>query len=424
MPGLKGNALVAQSGGPTAVINSSACGVIQEALAQRNIGTVFAGLNGILGVLHEELFDAGAEGAEAIDALRRCPASALGSCRYKLKSLDESRAHYDRILEVFKAHDIRYFFYIGGNDSMDTADKLGKLAGETDYDLIVMGVPKTIDNDLDFTDHCPGYGSVAKYVATAAMEAGKDTEALYTSDTCTVLETMGRNAGWIAAAAGVAHRCEEDAPHLVYLPEGPFDADRFVADVKECLSRIGRCFIVASEGLADAGGNYIADQGSSAFGKDSFGHTQLGGVAEALKGIVQEQVGVKCRYIKPGTSQRTAEHFASKTDADEAYMAGRKAVQHAAEGTSGYMVTLVRESNSPYKCTTGLARLGKVANAAKQVPREWINEAGNHITPELCAYIIPLMQGEVAVDMAADGLPDYVRLKRKLVEKKTPEYEV
>jgi len=256
------------------------------------------------------------------------------------------------------------------------------------------------------------------------MEAGKDTEALYTSDTCTVLETMGRNAGWIAAAAGVAHRCEEDAPHLVYMPEVPFDADRFVADVKECVSRIGRCFIVGSEGLADAGGNYIADQGSSAFGKDAFGHTQLGGVAEALKGIVQEQVGVKCRYIKPGTSQRTAEHFASQTDSDEAYTAGRKAVQHAAEGTTGYMVTFVRESNSPYKCTTGLARLGEVANAAKKVPREWINEAGNHITPELRDYIVPLMQGEVAVDIAADGLPDYVRLKRKLVQKKTPEYKV
>ena len=423
MPALKGDALVAQSGGPTAVINASACGVIEEALKQNAIGTVFAGLNGILGVLQEQLFDVGSEGSEAIAALRRCPSSALGSCRYKLKSLDDNREQYERILEVFKAHDIHYFFYIGGNDSMDTADKLGKLAAETDYDLIVMGVPKTIDNDLAITDHCPGYGSVAKYLATTVMESGRDTEALYTTDTCAVIETMGRNAGWIAAATGVAHRCEEDAPHLVYLPEVAFDVDRFAADVKDCLKRLGRCFIVAAEGIQDADGNFIADLGAGDFGKDSFGHVQLGGVAQTLKGIVEDRAGVKCRYMMPGICQRNAEHFVSKTDSDEAYLVGQKAVQHAVEGTNGQMVTLVRESNSPYRCTTGLAKLSDVANADRKVPREWINEAGNHITQELRDYIVPLMRGEAQLDMAGDGLPQYVRLQRQLVDKKTPEYK-
>jgi len=418
----RGNCLVAQSGGPTAVINSSAAGVIQEALKQK-LGRVFAARNGILGVLREELFDAGAEGAAAIEALRRAPSAALGSCRFKIKSLEESRAHYDRILEVFNAHDIRYFFYIGGNDSMDTADKLAQLARQVNYELIVMGVPKTIDNDLAHTDHCPGYGSVAKYMATTAMEAGLDTEALYTADTCTVMETMGRNAGWIAAATGVAHRTEQDAPHLVYLPEVPFSIEKFVADVKDCLRRIGRCFIVAAEGIADASGQYIADQGASAFGKDAFGHTQLGGVGDVLKTIVEQQVRAKCRSVRPSTAQRVAEHFASKTDSDEAYLVGKKAVQLAAAGTSGYMVTLIRKSSSPYRCTTGMIELAQVANADRKVPRDWINDAGNHITPELRDYIIPLMRGEVKTQIGRDGLPVYVRLQRRLLEKNTPEYK-
>ncbi len=415
---LKGNGVVAQSGGPTAVINASACGIIQEAEKHDCIERIYGARNGILGILHEELLDIGKEKPETIEGLKWTPAAALGSCRYKLKSLEESRADYERILEVFRAHNIRYFFYAGGNDSMDTADKVNKLAAEEGYELRVMGIPKTIDNDLACTDHCPGYGSVAKFVATTAMEAGRDTEALYTSDTATVMETMGRNAGWIAASTGVAHRSPEDAPHLIYLPEVPFSIERFVQDVKDVIAQIGRCFIVAGEGLVDASGKYITEQ-AGGFGVDAFGHKQLGGIAETLKSIVETEVGVKCRYIKLSTAQRNAMHFASLTDRDEAYLAGAEAVRQAVAGTSSKMVTLVRESSSPYECTTGLAELLDVANGEKILPREFINEAGNHITEAMKDYVIPLMQGEVPVEIGADGLPVYSRLEAYLLPKLT-----
>jgi len=418
MSELVGNAVVAQSGGPTAVINSSACGVIQAALDSASVGRVFAANNGILGVPREELFDLGQEDPAAIEALRRTPSSALGSCRYKLKSLGENRADYERILEVFRAHDIRYFFYIGGNDSMDTADKLGALARDTDYELRVMGVPKTIDNDLAETDHCPGYGSVAKYLATSVMEAGRDTEALYTTDTATVLETMGRHAGWIAAATGLAQRTPEDAPHLVYVPEIPFSIEGFVADCREVLDRVGRVFIVAAEGLVDGRGEYVTAQ-SGNFATDAFGHRQLGGLAEFLKGVVEEKVGVKCRYNKLGTCQRNAMHFASRTDSDEAYLVGQTAVRLAFEGTTGKMVTLVRESDDPYRVSTGLASLYDVANGEKKLPRRYMNQAGNHITEEMRTYVRPLVQGEVPIELGSDGLPVYVRLARHFVEPKT-----
>lgn len=253
----KANAIIAQSGGPTTVINSSACGVIQEAIKSGKIGKVIGANNGILGALKEELFDVTAERPQTIEALKRTPAAALGSCRYKLKSLDKSRADYQRILDVFKSHDIHYFFYAGGNDSMDTADKVNKLAADSKFELITIGIAKTIDNDLAYTDHCPGYGSVAKYVATSAMNAGRDTEALYTTDTCSILEVMGRNAGWIAAATGLAHRTEEDAPHLIYMPEAPFSFEKLVKDVKEVYKKLGRVFIVAGEGLKDEKGEYV-----------------------------------------------------------------------------------------------------------------------------------------------------------------------
>ena len=419
---MEGNAIVAQSGGPTAVINSSACGIIQEAMKTDAITGVFAGHNGILGVLNEDIFDLGQEDPDQIELLKSSPSSALGSCRYKLKDLQTSRADYERILEVFRAHDIHYFFYIGGNDSMDTAQKLSQLADEEDWPLVVMGVPKTIDNDLAGTDHCPGYGSVAKYNATIAMEAGRDTEALYTHDTATVMETMGRNAGWIAAACGVAHRSPEDAPHLVYLPEIPFSMERFVVDCKKVYNDIGRVFVVVGEGLNDGEGNYVAEQGGQ-FGKDAFGHTQLGGVAETLRDVVQEEVGIKCRYIKMGTAQRNGIHFASRTDRDEAYEVGRRAVQHAAEGTSGLMVTLERKSNDPYQFDTGLVELDLVANGEKMVPREFINEAGNGITQAMVDYVTPLMQGEVDVRIGDDGLPVYTRFARHNLEQKCPARE-
>ncbi len=408
---ITGNAIVAQSGGPTAVINSSACGVIQEAMKADPITGMFAAHNGVLGVLNEDIFDLGREDPEQIEMLKQSPSSALGSCRYKLRSLEDNRADYERILEVFRAHDIHYFFYIGGNDSMDTAHKLSILAKEENYPLIVMGVPKTIDNDLACTDHCPGYGSVAKYNATIAMEAGRDNEAMYTHDTSCVMEVMGRNAGWIAAATGVAHRTAEDAPHLVYLPEVPFTMERFVADCKKVYAELGRIFVIAGEGINDGEGNYVAEQ-KGQFARDAFGHTQLGGVAETLKGVIQAEVGIKARYIKMGTAQRNGMHFASKTDRDEAYMVGQRAVRHAAEGTSGLMVTLERKSSDPYVCETGLADLEEVANGEKKVPREFINDEGNGVTQAMIDYVTPLMQGEVAIQIGDDGLPVYTRFAR------------
>ena len=417
----KPNAIVAQSGGPTAVINSSACGVIQEAKKSGKIGRVIGAVNGILGVLKEELFNLSAERSETVEQLMQTPAAAFGSCRYKLKSLQDSKADFDRVLDVFKAHNIRYFFYAGGNDSMDTADKVNKLAADAGYELTCIGIPKTVDNDLAFTDHCPGYPSVAKYVATCAMEAGRDTEALYTTDTCTILEVMGRNAGWIAAATGLAHRSAEDAPHLVYMPEAAFSFDKLVSDVQEVLKEFGRVFIVAGEGLKDDKGQYItADSG--AFAKDSFGHVQLGGIAEMLKAIIEKEVKIKARWNKLGTNQRSAMHFASLTDVKEAYMCGKMAVKYALQGVNSKMVTLVREKGRKYKCTTGLAELRDVANGEKKVPREFINEKGNHITKAMRDYVKPLVQGQAPVKIGEDGLPVFMRFERKPLAKKLPKY--
>ena len=415
------NAIVAQSGGPTAVINSSACGVIQQVVKSSKINRIFGATNGILGVLREDLFDISAEKAEAIEALKQTPAAAVGSCRYKLKSLEDSRADYERIIDVFKAHEIRYFFYAGGNDSMDTADKVNGLAADAGFELTCMGIPKTIDNDLACTDHCPGYGSVAKYVAACAMEAGKDTEALYTTDTCTILEVMGRNAGWIAAATGLARRCLQDAPHLIYMPEAAFSPEKLIQDVKAALSKFGRVFIVAGEGLKDKDGNYItADSG--AFGKDSFGHVQLGGVAEILKAVIEKEVGIKARFNKLGTNQRCAMHFASLTDVNEAYMCGQAAVQYALKGENGKMVTLIREQDTQYKCTTGLAELAEVANGEKKIPAEFINEKGNHVTESMLDYVRPLVQGQAPVTIGTDALPVFMRFEREPLDKKLPKY--
>ena len=415
------NAIVAQSGGPTAVINSSVCGVVQEAHKSGKIGRVYGATNGILGVLKEELFDISAEKPETIEALKQTPAAALGSCRYKLKSLEDSRADYERILDVFRAHDIHYFFYAGGNDSMDTADKVNKLAEETGYELVCIGIPKTVDNDLACTDHCPGYGSVAKYVATCAAEAGRDTEALYTTDTCTILEVMGRDAGWIAAATGLAARSREDAPHLIYMPESVFSFEKLISDVREVLKELGRVFIVAGEGLKDENGGYItADTGR--FGADSFGHQQLGGAAEILKAVIEKEVGIKVRFNKLGTNQRSAMHFASLRDVNEAYMCGQAAVKAALSGENGKMVTLVRRDGSEYKCTTGLAELSDVASGEKKVPGEYINENGNHITEAMRDYVRPLVQGQAPITIGKDGLPVFMRFERKALKKKLPDY--
>jgi len=415
------NAIVAQSGGPTSVINSSVCGVIQEAAKTKKIGRVLAAHDGILGVLKEELFDASAEKASVIEALKRTPAAAMGSCRYKLKSLDQAQSDFDRVLDVFKAHEIRYFFYAGGNDSMDTADKINKLAAQRGYELVCIGIPKTIDNDLAFTDHCPGFGSVAKYVATCAMEAGRDNEALSTFNACTIIEVMGRNTGWIAAASGLATREPKDAPHLIYTPESAFTFEKLLRDVKEIYREFRRVFIIVGEGLKDEKGNHIAAE-TAGFGKDAFGHATLGGVAEVLKNVIEKEAGIKAYWNKLGSQQRCSMHFASLTDVNEAYMCGKTAVKAAMSGVNGKMITLVRAKDAKYKCTTGFAELKDVANGEKKVPKEFINEKGNHITEACRRYIGPLIKGEAPITVGKDGLPVYVRLAKKWVEKKLTSY--
>jgi len=417
--GLIGNAVFAQSGGPTAVINSSMAGGVLEAFKQRKlIKTVYGAKNGILGVLQEELFDFGKEKLDDVKGLRVTPAAAAGSCRYKVKT----EADYARVIEVFQAHNIRYFFYAGGNDSMDTADKVARLARDRNYEMCVMGIPKTIDNDLAHTDHCPGFGSVAKYNATMIMEAGKDTEALYTTDTTTVQEVMGRNAGWIAASSGLAARDGEDSPHLIYVPEIPVSLNQMADQVRECLKRIGRCFVVVCEGCKNEKGEYLSEIGGE-FGKDAFGHKQLGGVGDFVATFIEKEIGVKARRNKAGTVQRSGMHWASKTDADEAFACGQQAVREAARGTTGQMVTLVRKSNTPYTCTTGLAKLSDVANGESLLPRDFMNESGTGMSKKFRAYLAPLVRGEVKVNMGPDGLPVYVRLKRKLVSKKCGEWK-
>ncbi len=406
---VKGNCIVAQSGGPTAVINASACGVIQEAFKHKEITGVYAAHNGILGVLNDQIYDLGKEDPRDIEGLKTSPASALGSCRHKVKKDEE----FARILEVFRRHGVRYFFYAGGNDSQDTADKVNKLAVREGYELVCIGVPKTIDNDLAWTDHCPGYGSVIKYLATMTMEAGRDTEAMYTTDTVNVIEAMGRNAGWIAAGTALARRDEEDAPHMILLPEAPFDRDKFKARVDYYLRKIGRCVIVVSEGTRNPDGTYIAEQKGD-FAKDAFGHTQLGGAAFFIKDLVEREIKVKARFAIPSTIQRTGIHFASLTDSNEAYMVGQRAVQLALQGVSGKMVSLERVSSDPYRCETGTVDLAKVANGEKKLPREWIGSDGFSLTADFDRYARPLIQGEVK-PVIEGGLPRFVRLRKSWV---------
>jgi 6-phosphofructokinase len=420
---LRGKLLVAQSGGPTAVINASACGAIQEAQRHAAITGILGANNGMLGVLEEDLFDLAAESANTIEGLRWTPSAAIGSCRYKLGEVRKHADKYQRLLDVFRAHDVRYFVYIGGNDSMDTAGKVHHLALEQSYELRVMGVPKTIDNDLGCTDHCPGYGSTAKYLAACAMEAGRDTEAMYTFDAVTILEVMGRNTGWLAAATGLARRTEQDAPHLIYVPEIPFDEGRFVADVRRVLREHRGALVVASEGLVNDKGEYVTAAGGQ-FARDAFGHRQLGGIADYLCRVVEKEIGVKARFNKLGTCQRNAVHFASKTDSDEAYRCGQEAVRQALAGAGGFMVSLVRESDEPYRCGTGLAKLHEVANQVKPLPRAFMDGSGTQITALLRAYASPLVRGEVPVRMASDGLPEFVRFERRPVPRKLPAFKV
>ena len=402
---LKGNLVVAQSGGPTAVINASLAGVVEEGLRSDGaISGVYAALHGILGILNEELIDFGKESSHTIDLLRRTPSSALGSCRHKLTSDD-----YGRIIEVCKAHNIRYFFYIGGNDSMDTAHRVGVLAAEAGYEMRCMGVPKTIDNDLGYTDHTPGYGSVARWVASSVRDAGLDTEAIGVVDTVKVIELMGRNAGWITAASALARDHEDAAPHLIYLPERPITMQKVFDDVQKVYDRLGYCVIAICEGAKGPDGETLSAS-TAAVDVDAFGHKQMGGVADLLCKEISANLGLKARYDKPGTIQRMSVALASPVDQLEAYTVGQMAVKQAIEGISDKMVTLVRESNDPYKWSTGLADLELVANAEKNIPDEFIAADSNDVTEAFFEYARPLIGGP---------LPEYAYLGKHLLPKNT-----
>ncbi len=404
MEPLRGNLVVGQSGGPTAVINSSLSGVVLEALEHDAIEEIYGMVHGVEGLLGEELVDLGRQSAATIAGLRSTPAAALGSCRHKLRDAD-----YEKLLRVIEAHGIRYFVYIGGNDSADTAWRLGRLAADRGYELRVMSVPKTIDNDLVETDHCPGYGSVARWLAIAVRDAGLDTEAIGVVDTIKVIETMGRNTGWITAATALARDHADAAPHLIYLPERPFVRDRFLSDVDRVYKKLGHAVITICEGLKDERGEYLSASGKTV-DVDRFGHKQLGGAAAVLCDIVAEGLGIKARWDKPGTIQRVSMLAASSVDLEEAYQVGRAAVRHAVEGQDGAMVTLVRESSEPYRWTTGLAPLERVANAERKVPDEFIAPEGNDVTDAFLAYARPLI---------GPPLPPYARLDMARVARRT-----
>jgi ATP-dependent phosphofructokinase / diphosphate-dependent phosphofructokinase len=408
---LVGNCLVAQSGGPTTVINASVAGVVSEALNNPCIEEVYGGINGVLGILKEELIDLAEESQQNIRGLRFTPASALGTCRFKLKREQD----YERILEVFEAHNIRYFFYCGGNDSQDTADKISKLAQKKNYELRVIGVPKTIDNDLVTTDHCPGYGSVVKYICTVIRECALDHEAMGQHDLVSIMEVMGRNAGWIAAGATLAKGKDnaKDAPHIILLPEVPFSKDKFIEDVRDVLKKNKYCLVVVGEGLLDKDGNYVANSTSS---QDAFGHQQLGGVGDFLASLVEQNLAVKARSSKLGIGQRAAAQCSSQTDNDEAFMAGGAAVKAAVAGETDKMVILVRSEGENYECETSLAPLSEIANGVKEIPADWISEDGISMTAKFIKYCQPLIQGEVEVPYD-NGVPAYVRLSKRRVRK-------
>ena len=411
----KKNAFYAQSGGVTATINTTACAVIETARKHKNrIGKVYAGRDGIIGALTEDLIDTSKDSAAAIRALRHTPGGAFGSCRYKLKGLEESRAQYERLIEVFKAHDIGYFLYNGGNDSADTSHKVSQVAQALGYPLICIGIPKTVDNDLALTDCCPGFGSVAKYVATSIREAGYDVASMArTSTRVFILEVMGRHAGWITAACGLAQEKEGEAPHILLFPEIPFDEVRFLARVTEMVGRFGYCAIGVSEGLRRTDGKFLSESGL----RDAFGHAQLGGVAPLLAQLVMEKLKLKYHWAVADYLQRSARHIASKTDVLQSYAVGKAAVELAVKGRSGVMPIIVRKSSKPYRWSVGVAELKNIANAEKMMPRDFITGDGFHITAKCRQYLEPLVQGE-DYPPYRNGLPAYVKLKNVPVPKK------
>ena len=408
MAALRGKLIVAQSGGPTPVFNNSACGVIQEALRHEDVfDEMYGAVNGVMGILHEQLIDLRKETPATIAGLRKTPATALGTCRRKLNEQD-----MERILAVFKAHNIRYFFYNGGNDSMDTANKISQMAAAANYEMRVIGIPKTVDNDLVETDHCPGFGSAARFMALATRDVGRDTEAgALTTTAVTIMEAMGRDVGWLTASSAIGRRDERDAPHLIYLPETPFTIEKFLSDVQRVYDRLGFVVVAASEGIRDSAGKLLLTSSSV----DAFGHAQLGGVGEFLANVVADKLKIKTRSNIAGTIQRAMISAASPSDLEEAYLVGKMGVKYALEGQTGMMVSLIRQSDAPYACVTGLAPLAKVANAVKAIPADDITPDGNDVNEKFLRYVTPLV-GEL-------GVSDYVRLEKHPVEKLLAPYQ-
>jgi len=415
---LTGNVLVAQSGGPTAVINASVAGVIQEAGRHECIEEIYGGLNGILGILNETLIDLNEEKARAIEGLKYTPAAGLGTCRYKInfkKKPEKAAQDMDRLFEVFQAHNIRFFFYAGGNDSQDTTNKIHHEAVRRGWDMRCIGIPKTIDNDLPHTDHCNGYGSVIKYNATTVMEVAFDVSSMATDDgSCCIVEVMGRAAGWIAAGTVLAKRQPSDAPHIILLPEIPFEEAKFLAKVKETVAALKYCIVVVGEGLKNAAGEEI---GVDKTRVDAFGHAVLGGAADRLMEIVQGKLNLKTRTVKLGYAQRAAAHFASKTDVNEAVACGETAVRAAAGGKSGFMVKIVRTSNRPYTWTTDLQPLDDIANVEHFLPSDWIAADGFLPNEKFIEYAAPLIEGD-SHPPSEGGLPKFAVLDKVPIEKK------
>ncbi|MBI5042066.1 MAG: 6-phosphofructokinase [Gammaproteobacteria bacterium] len=417
----KKNAFYAQSGGVTAVINASACGVIETARKHKDkIGKVYAGRNGIIGALTEELIDTSKESTAAIKALRHTPSGAFGSCRFKLKSLEQNLAEYERLIEVFKAHNIGYFFYNGGGDSADTCFKISQLSEKMGYPVQAIHVPKTVDNDLPITDNCPGFGSVAKYIAVSTREASFDVASMCaTSTKVFILEVMGRHAGWIAAAGALASTKDTEIPIVVLFPEITFDKDKFLKKVDGLVKKHGYCTVVVSEGVMGADGKFLADQGL----KDAFGHAQLGGVAPVVASIIKDGLGLKYHWGVADYLQRAARHIASKTDVDMAYAMGKAAVKFALQGHNSVMPTVDRISNKPFKWKVGMAPLSKVANVEKMMPKDFITKDGFGITDKCRTYMEPLIKGE-DYPPYKDGMPQYVRLKNVAVPKKLGKFDL